>query len=40
MKKIKNLGIVGTGLIGSGWAARAIHHGINVIGFDKNKSQA
>ncbi|PPR46815.1 MAG: L-carnitine dehydrogenase [Alphaproteobacteria bacterium MarineAlpha5_Bin9] len=39
MKKIKTIGIIGTGLIGSGWAARAIHYGVNVIGFDKNTSQ-
>lgn len=34
MKKIKTLGLLGTGVIGGGWAARAMHVGIDVIAFD------
>ena len=34
MKKIKNFGLLGTGVIGSGWAARALHAGINVVAAD------
>tara|TARA_Y100001970_G_C14153263_1_gene813972 strand:- start:101 stop:1096 length:996 start_codon:yes stop_codon:yes gene_type:complete len=34
MKKIKTLGLLGTGVIGAGWAARAIHSGINVVASD------
>ena len=34
MKKIKTLGLLGTGVIGGGWAARALHAGINVIATD------
>ena len=34
MKKIKTLGLLGTGVIGGGWAARALHAGINVIASD------
>ena len=34
--KINTLGLLGTGVIGGGWAARALHAGINVIAFDKN----
>ena len=34
MKKIKTLGILGTGVIGAGWAARALHAGIDVIASD------
>ena len=34
MKKIKNLGLLGTGVIGVGWATRALHAGINVIASD------
>lgn len=32
--QIKTLGIVGTGVIGSGWAARALAHGLEVIATD------
>ncbi|MBG1231268.1 3-hydroxyacyl-CoA dehydrogenase NAD-binding domain-containing protein [Aestuariivirga litoralis] len=31
---IKTIGIAGTGLIGAGWAARAMHRGIDVIAYD------
>jgi carnitine 3-dehydrogenase len=31
---IKTIGIAGTGLIGAGWAARALHRGIDVIAYD------
>ena len=34
MKKIKTLGLLGTGVIGSGWATRALHAGIDVIASD------
>ena len=36
MEKIKTLGILGTGVIGGGWAARALHAGIDVIATDIN----
>ena len=36
MRKIKRLGLLGTGVIGSGWAARALHVGIDVIATDIN----
>ena len=31
---IKTIGIAGTGLIGAGWAARALHRGLSVIAYD------
>ncbi len=34
MRKIKILGLLGTGVIGGGWAARALHCGIDVIACD------
>lgn len=34
--KIKTVGIVGAGLIGSGWAARCLAHGYDVIAQDPN----
>ena len=34
MKQVKTLGLLGTGVIGGGWAARALHAGINVIASD------
>jgi len=32
--KVKTLGLLGTGVIGGGWAARALHFGIDVIAAD------
>ena len=34
MENIKTLGLLGTGVIGAGWAARALHAGINVVASD------
>jgi carnitine 3-dehydrogenase / betainyl-CoA thioesterase len=34
MRNVKTLGLLGTGVIGGGWAARALHYGINVIAAD------
>ena len=34
MNKIKTMGLLGTGVIGAGWAARALHTGINVVASD------
>jgi len=34
MREVKTLGLLGTGVIGGGWAARALHFGINVIAAD------
>ena len=34
MNKIKTIGLLGTGVIGAGWAARALHTGINVVASD------
>jgi len=34
MSPVKTLGIAGSGVIGAGWAARAMAHGIDVIAFD------
>ncbi|HEX3846978.1 MAG TPA: 3-hydroxyacyl-CoA dehydrogenase NAD-binding domain-containing protein [Steroidobacteraceae bacterium] len=34
MRKVKTLGLLGTGVIGGGWAARAMHYGIDVIAAD------
>ena len=31
---VKTIGIAGTGLIGAGWAARALHRGLDVIAYD------
>jgi carnitine 3-dehydrogenase len=36
MRDIKTLGLLGTGVIGSGWAARVMHCGIDVIAADNN----
>ena len=34
MRAVKTLGLLGTGVIGGGWAARALHYGIDVIAAD------
>jgi carnitine 3-dehydrogenase / betainyl-CoA thioesterase len=34
MRQIRTLGLLGTGVIGGGWAARALHFGIDVIASD------
>jgi carnitine 3-dehydrogenase len=34
MRKVETLGLLGTGVIGGGWAARALHFGIDVIAAD------
>ena len=34
MRNVKTLGLMGTGVIGGGWAARALHYGIDVIAAD------
>src|ERR1700759_1126284 len=34
MRRVKTLGLLGTGVIGGGWAARALHFGIDVVGAD------
>ena len=34
MHKVRTLGLLGTGVIGGGWAARAMHFGIDVIAAD------
>lgn len=34
MRQIKTFGLLGTGVIGGGWAARAIHAGIDVLAMD------
>ncbi len=34
MRTVKTLGLMGTGVIGGGWAARALHYGIDVIAAD------
>ena len=34
MRKVKTLGLLGTGVIGGGWAARAMHFGVDVIAAD------
>ena len=34
MREVKTLGLLGTGVIGGGWAARALHCGIDVVAAD------
>src|ERR1700681_3274998 len=34
MRRVKTLGLLGTGVIGGGWAARALHFGIDVLAAD------
>ena len=36
MKAVKTFGLLGTGVIGAGWAARALHAGDDVIAADLN----
>src|SRR5271169_3934944 len=36
VRDVKTLGLLGTGVIGGGWAARALHFGINVVAADVN----
>ena len=36
MRKVGTLGLLGTGVIGGGWAARALHFGIDVVAADVN----
>src|SRR5829696_373915 len=36
MPPVKILGLLGTGVIGAGWAARAMHFGIDVLASDVN----
>ena len=36
MRAVRTLGLLGTGVIGGGWAARALHYGIDVIAADVN----
>jgi carnitine 3-dehydrogenase len=34
MRQVRTLGLLGTGVIGGGWAARALHFGVDVIAAD------
>ena len=34
MREVTTLGLLGTGVIGGGWAARALHFGIDVVAAD------
>src|SRR5437879_13858297 len=34
MRTVRTLGLLGTGVIGGGWAARALHFGIDVVDED------
>jgi carnitine 3-dehydrogenase len=36
MRQVRTLGLLGTGVIGAGWAARALHFGIDVVAADVN----
>ena len=36
MRTVRTLGLLGTGVIGGGWAARALHFGIDVVAVDSN----
>ena len=33
-QRIRTLGVIGTGVIGAGWAARALAHGLDVVAWD------
>ena len=39
MKKIKNISVIGTGVIGTGWILRFLACNNKVTAFDKNKKQ-
>ena len=39
MKNIKNISVIGTGVIGTGWILRFLAHNKKVVAFDKNKNQ-
>jgi phosphoglycerate dehydrogenase-like enzyme len=34
MRQVRTLGLLGPGVIGGGWAARALHFGIDVLASD------
>jgi carnitine 3-dehydrogenase len=36
VRTVRTLGLLGTGVIGGGWAARALHFGIDVVAADSN----
>ena len=36
---LKNMAVIGTGVIGTGWILRFLAHGIKVKAFDKNSQQ-
>ncbi|MEO0692171.1 MAG: 3-hydroxyacyl-CoA dehydrogenase NAD-binding domain-containing protein [Pseudomonadota bacterium] len=36
MRPVRTLGLLGTGVIGGGWAARALHAGVDVVAVDIN----
>jgi carnitine 3-dehydrogenase / betainyl-CoA thioesterase len=40
MRQVKVLGLLGTGVIGGGWAARALHLGIDVVAMDTKPEMA
>lgn len=40
MRVVKTLGLLGTGVIGAGWAARALHFGIDVVAADVKPEMA
>src|SRR5207253_2763437 len=37
MRRVRTLGLLGTGVIGGGWAARALHFGIDVVAADLSR---
>jgi len=39
LKNIKNISVIGTGVIGTGWILRFLAHNKKVVAFDKNKNQ-
>ena len=40
MRAVRTLGLLGTGVIGAGWAARALHFGIDVVAADVKPEMA